>query len=132
MNEDISKILLTDFDAKSVLIEAFPKIIVDRDTQAIVWSNRKAEALFGCPFVGELIGEPFYVLMPERSRIRHETHWPEFWKAPAVRMMTDVPLPCRRRDGTEFPAQLLLAPAKAGVRVVCLVQFVPQGGLVEV
>ncbi len=131
MNEEVSKILLTDFDAKQVLIEAFPKIIVDRDTEAIVWSNRKAEALFGCPFVAELIGEKFYILMPERARVRHKSHWDGFWKSPAVRMMTDLPLPCRKRDGSEFLAQLLLAPAKSGVRVVCLVQFVPQSGLIE-
>lgn len=126
MNAEVSQILLTDYDAKQVVINAFPKIIVDYETQAIVWSNRKAEELFECPYIGEMIGERFDILMPERKRGIHGPHWEQFWLAPVPRMMTTAPLDCRKRDGSEFKAQILLAPCKSGIRVSCLVQFVPQ------
>lgn len=89
-------------------------------------SNRKAEELFECPYIGEMIGERFDILMPERKRGIHGPHWEQFWLAPVPRMMTTMPLDCRKRDGSEFKAQILLAPCKSGIRVSCLVQFVPQ------
>lgn len=126
MNDEISKILLTDYDAKQVVINAFPKMIVDFETKVIVWCNRRCEELFGCPFVGELIGERFDMLMPERKRVAHDPHWNSFWSSPRPRMMTTEPLDCRKRDASEFKAQILLAPCKSGIRLCCLVQFVPQ------
>ena len=63
MSDDLAKILLTDTDAKAVIIDDFPKIIADKE--------------------------------------------------------------CRRLDGTEFSAHILLAPCKSGIRLCCLVQFVP-------
>ncbi len=123
MNDEVAKILLTDFDAKLVIVDAFPKLIVDKASRAIVWSNHKVESLFGCPFSGELNGEQFEILIPERKRVVHDPHWDEFWANPMARMMMTTPLECRRRDGTEFKAQILLAPCKAGVRISCLIQF---------
>jgi len=72
--------------------------------------NRRAEDLFGCPR-DQLIGQPVEALMPERFRERHHEHVQGYQAAPKFRAMgAGLDLFARRRDGTEFPVDIMLSP----------------------
>lgn len=77
---------------------------------SIVSANPHAEALFGYP-AGELDGRPIELLVPERFRHRHRQDRAAYEEAPRPRPMgSGLELFGRRRDGTEFPVDISLAP----------------------
>ena len=72
--------------------------------------NTQAETLFGYRR-DELIGEPVEVLMPKRFRERHAGHVTAYLAAPQARPMgAGLELYGRRKDGTEFSAEISLSP----------------------
>ena len=84
-------------------------IVVDAEG-VIVAVNRHAETLFGYPS-GGLVGRPVETLVPERFRSRHRHHRTAFSSSPQTRPMgAGLELTGRRRDGTEFPIDISLAP----------------------
>lgn len=102
------------------LVEAGPDaLIVCDDEGRIVLANQQAERLFGHA-AGELRGQPVEVLLPERHRGAHEAHRARFAASPATRPMgSGRALTGRRKDGTEFPAEVSLSPVRAdGARFV--------------
>ncbi|HZQ78153.1 MAG TPA: EAL domain-containing protein [Acidimicrobiia bacterium] len=93
------------------LLEAAPDamVIVDRDGK-IVLVNRQTERLFGYERA-ELVGAPVEVLMPEAVRAGHAAKRDAYADRPEVRPMgAGLELLARRRDGTEFPAEISLSP----------------------
>ena len=92
------------------LVDSAPDALVITDGAGrIALSNRQAEVLFGYQS-DELTGQPIEVLVPDRFRIGHREHCARFTQAPAVRSMgVGDELAGRRRDGTEFPAQISLS-----------------------
>lgn len=85
-------------------------IVVVGATGVIRRINRRSEALFGYPRA-ELIGQPLEVLMPDRFQERHHTHVQGFHAAPKFRAMgAGLELFARRKDGTEFPVDIMLSP----------------------
>src|ERR1700758_2688802 len=89
------------------LLEAVPDAIVGvGDDGLIALANASAERLFGYPS-GALAGQPLEVLVPERSRMAHALNQRAFLAAPSVRPMgAGLELCGRRRDGSEFPAEI--------------------------
>lgn len=85
-------------------------LLVDQRGQ-IVYVNAAAVALFGYP-ASQLIGQTIEQLVPEKSRGIHERYREGFSSAPATREMGArlVALSACRQDGTEFPAEIRLAP----------------------
>ncbi|MBL8199699.1 MAG: PAS domain S-box protein [Chromatiales bacterium] len=85
-------------------------LLVDQRGQ-IVYVNAAAVALFGYP-AAQLIGQTIEQLVPEKSRGIHERYREGFSAAPATREMGArlVALSACRQDGTEFPAEIRLAP----------------------
>jgi len=79
----------------------------------IVYVNAAAVALFGYP-ANELMGQTVEQLVPETSRGIHERYREGFASAPATREMGArlVALSACRKDGTEFPAEIRLAPVE--------------------
>jgi PAS domain S-box-containing protein len=84
-------------------------VVVD-DHGSIVAANALAEALFGYP-AGGLSGEFIDHLVPERLRSSHAVHRATYSSHPTHRPMGAGPeLWGKRRDGSEFPVDISLAP----------------------
>ena len=85
-------------------------VVVDRDG-IIRAANRLAVTMFGYP-VAELDGQPVELLIPDRLRPGHQQHLRGYTSAPGTRPMghPGLDLRGRRRDGSEFPVDVSLAP----------------------
>ncbi|MFQ5535983.1 MAG: PAS domain S-box protein [Gemmatimonadota bacterium] len=88
--------------------------------------NPQVERLFGYARE-ELLEEPVEILLPEAFRRAHEEHRARYVRNPRPRPMgVEMELRARRKDGTEFPAEISLSPwvpdAGGDLRVVCTVR----------
>ena len=84
-------------------------VVVDADGM-IVSANGGAGVLFDYP-PEVLTGRPIEVLVPERFRHRHRQDRAVYGASPRPRSMgAGLDLTGRRRDGTEFPIDISLAP----------------------
>ncbi len=91
------------------LFEAAPQAIIIVDaTGQIVMTNPGTEKLFGYA-PEELRGHALEVLVPEHLRTQHIDHRGRYFAAPQDRPMgLDMNLKARRKDGTEFEAEISL------------------------
>ncbi|MFZ5896959.1 MAG: sensor histidine kinase [Myxococcota bacterium] len=101
------------------LLEAAPDAMVVVETDGrIRFVNGQAERLFGFARE-ELLGQLVEVLVPPRYRGVHPGHRNDFAFDPKTRPMgANLDLSACRKDGTEFPAEISLAPLEAGGRVL--------------
>jgi len=93
------------------LLEAAPDamVIVGQDGR-IQLVNGQVEKLFGYRRE-ELLGQAVELLVPERYRARHPSHRLAYAADPRARPMgAGLDLRAVRKDGTEFPAEISLAP----------------------
>ncbi len=97
------------------LFLAFPDaILVTSLAGKILAANPACETFFGYTDA-ELAGHPVEMLIPERFREHHPHYRTDFATAPGVRPMgTGVELYGRRKDGSEFPVDIMLSPVKNG------------------
>lgn len=98
-----------------MLLETIPEAMVLSDSDGrIVMLNSNSEKLFGYDR-GELVGKKVEVLVPARFRARHRRFHGRYNANPTVRSMAaGIPLFGRRKDGTEFPAEIVLGPVQIG------------------
>ena len=111
------------------LLESAPDgiVIADRDGR-IAMVNRQAELLFGYERE-ELLGREVETLLPEHARMQHVMHRAQYVAAPAVRPMgRGLALSGRRKDGTEFPAEISLSPLETdeGLLITAVVRDVTE------
>jgi len=102
------------------LFEFSPDAIIASDQQGrITEVNARVESMFGYQR-GELLGQPLDSLVPERFRHTHPARRKEYVAAARVRPMgAGLELYGRRKDGSEFPADIMLGPVEtADGRVV--------------
>jgi PAS domain S-box-containing protein len=93
------------------IFESAPDAILVVDGEGrIERANAQTERLFGYA-PDELRGRTVECLIPPRLRDGHAAHRAGFWSAPRLRPMGRGPtLFGRRKDGSEFPADIMLSP----------------------
>jgi protein-histidine pros-kinase len=116
------------------LLEAAPDAIVGVNaTGVIVLVNAQTERLFGYPRE-ELLGQALEILIPESSRHHHPEHRSAYIADPRPRPMgAGMELAGRRRDGSEFPAEISLSAidTEGGVVVAAAVRDVTERKNIE-
>ncbi len=96
------------------LFEFSPDAIVVSDHQGrIIEVNAQVEQFFGYSR-SELLGQLIEILIPERFRTTHLGHRTDYAAHPRVRSMgAGLDLYGRRKDGSEFPVDIMLGPVEA-------------------
>ncbi|HSR21926.1 MAG TPA: PAS domain S-box protein [Candidatus Eisenbacteria bacterium] len=116
------------------LLEAMPDaIVIAGGDGRVLLANRRAEMLSGYSRE-ELVGMPVEQLVPEGLRSRHAVHRRAYQRAPVMRAMgTHLDIRFRRRDGSEFPADIALSPLASdqGLLVVASVRDITERKLAE-
>ncbi len=111
------------------IFEAAPDgIVVVDGAGRIRVVNRQIELLFGYER-SELIGQRVEVLVPEGARTAHGQHRAAYVGAPSTRPMgSGLDLFGRRKDGSEFPAEISLSPIRRsdGLLVTAIVRDVTE------
>ncbi len=107
---------IRDLELKpETLFELAPDAIVGIGSDGVIGLvNAQTEALFGYAR-SELLGQPLETLVPERLREVHVSHRRRYFEDPRTRPMgAGLELFGRRRDGSEFPAEISLASVDTG------------------
>ena len=101
------------------LLDAAPDAIVGVGTDGvIVLVNAQAERLFGWPR-RELVGQPIEVLVPIAAQDVHSSHRSRYVADPKPRPMgAGMELAARRKDGSEFPAEISLSAIETDEGVI--------------
>jgi formate hydrogenlyase transcriptional activator len=87
-------------------------IVVTDESGRITKVNSQVERVFGYTRT-ELLGRPVEILMPERFRAAHSNHRGSYGAHASVRPMgTGLELYGRRKDGAEFPVDIMLGPVE--------------------
>ncbi len=88
-------------------------MIIVNEAGAIVLLNAQAEKLFGYTR-DELLGQRIEILVPEGARARHPALRDTYTRNPHTRPMgAGLDLNARRKDGSEFPAEISLSPMES-------------------
>jgi PAS domain S-box-containing protein len=109
--------------------ESSPDPIVIADSSGrILEVNSRLEESFEYSRA-ELIGQPVETLIPERLRGGHLTHRKTFQEEPRTRPMgAGLELLGRRKDGSEFPVDIMLSPVdtRSGKAVLAVIRDVTE------
>ncbi len=107
---------------RTISFDLIPDAVVTADFNGIIRQvNSQLTAMFGYQ-EHELIGQPIEVLLPERIRERHIGHRAAIHSRPTMRPMgAGLELHGRRKDGSEFPVDIMLSSLDDG-RVLALVR----------
>jgi len=95
------------------LFEFSPDAIIASDAGGrITQANAQVERFFGYS-KAELLGQSIDILVPERFRRTHPAHRNDYSERPRVRQMgAGLELYARRKDGSEFPVDIMLGPVQ--------------------
>lgn len=96
------------------LLESAPDSALVVDSAGLItFANAHTESMFGyCR--DELIGHPLEILIPDRFRGSHRGHMGSYRVAPHARALNSgLELVGKRKDGSEFPADIMLSPMRS-------------------
>lgn len=117
------------------LMEATPEAMVVVDSQAeIVFVNAITLMMFGYQSSEELVGQPLEMLVPAKSVAAHRGLRETYQHDPHARPMgAGLALFARRRDGSEFPVDISLSPARTpkGMVTIAAVRDITERKLME-
>ena len=117
------------FEQNQRIMEVTPEAMLVSDSDGkIVMVNAQTEKLFGYSR-DELIGQSIEMLIPERLRAGHGAHRGAYMaRNTASQMGKERELFARRKDGTEFSAEISLGPLKTenGIFVISAVRDVTE------
>ena len=93
------------------LLDAAATAVLGVDgTTTIRYANPRALEVFGYA-EDELVGRPVELLVPGENAQKHVPLRDQFWHQPVARSLADSPaVRGRRKDGTEFAAEIALTP----------------------
>jgi PAS domain S-box-containing protein len=100
---------------EAALLEAAPDAVIEVDAGGrIVLVNESCERMFGYPRE-ELIGQPIELLAPVAMRRAHEQKRELYARKPVIRPMGQgYFFQALRKDGTQFPVEIMLSPLRVG------------------
>ena len=110
------------FDEGGVLVQLFeaaPLGWVLVEEGRIVYVNQGAETLFGYARE-EMIGQALELLVPERFAEQHAVDRAGYERDPKMRPMGALEIAARRKDGSEFFADVKLSPVRIGPRLLVI------------
>lgn len=97
---------------RGIFASAADGVIVSDEVGIILMANPRAEALFGYGN-GELCGQSIEVMVPERLREKHRRVRDRYVPSSQARPMgKGLSIVARRKDGSEFPADISLSISK--------------------
>jgi PAS domain S-box-containing protein len=103
---------MTDLPYRELVDAAPDGLIVCDVNGTIMLVNAEASRMFGYT-PEELVGKSVDILVPASIRPRHHAHVTRYTSAPRLRPMgSGIDLKGSRKDGTEFPVEISLAPIK--------------------
>ena len=96
-----------------MLFEFSPDAVLASDAEGrITEANARVENVFGYQR-DELIGQPIEMLVPDRFRHNHSGYRASYTNEPRMRPMgVGLELYGRRKDGSEFPVDIMLGPVE--------------------
>ena len=106
------------------LLESMPDgVVVVSPEGLIAYVNRRAEKMTGYRR-GQLLGHPVEVLIPQRLRAAHRSTGAEYSLRPYPRAMggAEHDFMVRRKDGSEFSADIALGPLAGGIGIVAVIR----------
>jgi len=112
--------------AQALFASAAQAIVIVDQTGLIVMTNPATEKMLGYA-EDDLLGQSIELLVPEKLRAGHVGHRAGYFHHPQSRPMgTGLDLQARRKDGSEFPAEISLSyiPSARGVLGVAFVSDV--------
>ncbi|MEP6637128.1 MAG: PAS domain S-box protein, partial [Acidobacteriota bacterium] len=86
--------------------------------------NAQVERMFGY-VSNDLVGEPIETLIPERLKLQHAQHRSAYLAEPHARPMgAGLELYGKRKDGSEFPVDIMLSPmdAEEGCIIIAVIR----------
>jgi PAS domain S-box-containing protein len=109
--DEISSTTFPSVELLGTFVALMPDAALVVDGEGLIVSaNDQTATQFGYA-PGELVGRPIETLIPERFRHQHRSHRAGYAAAPRARPMgVGLRLAGRRRDGSEFPVDISLAP----------------------
>jgi PAS domain S-box-containing protein len=116
------------------ILESVPDaMVIVGATGVIEHVNTQVEKLFGYQR-GELVSQTVEVLVPDRFRHMHETQRARVASAPYGRPMdAGLHFTGRRKDGTEFPVDISLAPLETdeGTKTIAAIRDIARRAIAE-
>jgi PAS domain S-box-containing protein len=110
--QDLTELKQTE-EMFRAFVETAPDAMIIHNRQGnIIVVNAQAERMFGYS-KQELIGQPIDILIPERFRKTHVKERAAYMENPVTRSMgAGLELFARRKDGYEFPVEVILSPVE--------------------